>query len=63
MNNPPAFPSIGSVTNHQGMTLRDYFAGQTLIGRWDGSKESFIAEICYKMADSMLEERTKDETI
>jgi hypothetical protein len=46
------------------MTLRDYFAGQALMGiaaRGNINKEYYwnIAEQCYEMADAMLNERGK----
>ena len=44
---------------HDGMTLRDYFAGQALVGllgRQDCTLESakVVAPACYEIADSML---------
>ena len=65
----PAFPSpadrmpdgSGVCAPEYGMGLRDYFAGQALVGlcaknggRWDN------AESAYFMADAMLAKRTKD---
>ena len=43
-----------------GMTLRDWFAGQALIGAYlrYGTMES-TAETAYKVADDMLKERAK----
>ena len=47
---------------HNGMTLRDYFAGQALMGLLSsnvfGDKETF-AKHSYEMADAMLAERLK----
>jgi len=43
-----------------GMTLRDYFAGQALVGllsRSDFLRAKIIAENAYAYADAMLEER------
>ena len=43
-----------------GMTLRDYFAGQALVGllsRSDFLRSKIIAENAYAYADAMLEER------
>jgi hypothetical protein len=71
--NPPAFPRpIGSIQSHdynadqEGMTLRDYFAGQALVGilanptEGDCTSEDadFIARLCGKFADAMLAERS-----
>jgi hypothetical protein len=47
----------------QGMTLRDYFAGQVLSNvkrsTIDLDGEDIVAEGCYLMADAMLKERNK----
>ncbi len=86
MNNPPAFPSkqkalmiksehIGIASEyeieHNGMTLRDYFAAQALTGAqiWDavinGKNAQFssgvekLAEAAYAVADAMLAVREK----
>jgi hypothetical protein len=46
-----------------GMTLRDYFAGQALLGILSGRDpdsefvHSRLAGVCYKYADAMLEAR------
>ncbi len=49
--------------SNPGMTLRDWFAGQVLVGVWSDSTLSgtpkTIAEGCYEMADAMLAERAK----
>ena len=46
-----------------GMTLRDYFAGQALVGLMTKHALRFRtdedAEYCYDIADAMLKERTK----
>lgn len=85
MNNPPAFPSkqkalmiksehIGIASEyeieHNGMTLRDYFAAKALQGmfanpddgheNYDLSYDDYVKEIsscAYKMADAMLAAR------
>lgn len=50
----PAFPSHGSMgeVSHEGMTLRDYFAGQALAG-----SDTISAREAYDMADAMLAAR------
>ncbi len=66
-----AFPMPGSDQNtpQDGMSLRDYFAAQTLAGlmadsqvtsRQDETKEGFwmrIAKLCYFAADAMIAAR------
>ena len=49
-----------------GMTLRDWFAGQWLIGTavdptvdWSEATRPTIAEMAYKVADAMMEARKK----
>ena len=68
--NPQAFPhevewQVEGVTGRYpegGMTLRDYFAGQTIIGMRTNADYGYeeIAERAYKIADAMLEERVKE---
>ncbi len=67
----PAFPNsiinqnTGDHTYEEGMSLRDWFAGQALVGmgnrRWEGEdKETATqkhARACYSIADAMLEAR------
>ena len=70
--NPPAFPQhcadaldVGMV--HEGMTLRDWFAGQALPiiiqeGRpteGTGTTFDWMAQDAYRFADAMLAERAK----
>ena len=64
----PAFPNRGDNSPgfpyYDGMTLRDWFAGQVLMG--DCVQDSFCpnerrAKWCYEMADAMLAEREKSE--
>lgn len=57
----PAFPMPNS--QYQGMTLRDWFAGQALVEyaglvdfKMDGTAK-YVAQACYHMADAMLEAR------
>lgn len=52
---------------HPGMTLRDYFAGQALIGLFSHPDsipgelgfESWIGSLSYEIADAMMKEREK----
>ena len=50
-----------------GMSLRDYFAGQALVGltanyirQPENITNKIVAEECYKFADALLAEREKD---
>lgn len=48
----------------EGMTLRDWFAGQALIGiltntSYDHNEPHIIAKRAYQMTDAMLAERSK----
>lgn len=47
----------------EGMTLRDYFAGQALTGVFHGSDfdydDEIVARRCYQVADAMIAEREK----
>lgn len=75
-SNPPAFPTTmpldGWGDPNQGMTLRDWFAGQALTGMManasfpvaanqdagpNGSAIAGIAESAYNAADAMMEAR------
>jgi len=65
-NGGPAFPNLGynADQNYNGMTLRDWFAGQALAGECarTASSEMFpqnAAVAAYKIADAMLAEREK----
>lgn len=63
-NGGPAYPTQG----YEGLTLRDYFAGQAMQG-WlasypestqhpvDTHHEKMVAELSYLMADAMLKAR------
>ena len=62
-----AFPvcNEANVNNQEGMTLRDYFAGQALVA---AAKDPNCtcedsAEFCYRMADAMLKERAKAQEV
>jgi len=69
MNNEPAFPHkrVSNMYPDQfvyegGMTLRDYFAGQALIGLFQIKvTDDKRSEIAYKIADAMLAEREKGQ--
>ena len=69
--NPPAFPVPGLIETEyhgvqwptEGMTLRDYFAGQAMGGMfnggsvWGDNSPDTIAENAYVIADAMLDAR------
>lgn len=54
------------IVMHEGMTLRDYFAGQALVGILSSpsipSSEALkeIGVACYAMADKLMEEKDGD---
>jgi len=67
-NNPPAFPREYVSGGHDGMTLRDYFAGQALVGLLAARHinphdyplkraAEISAEKSYAFADAMIEAR------
>jgi len=55
-------PEFSNVDGRQGMTLRDYFAGQALIyhANWGSEHAEQAARVCYALADAMLTERGKE---
>lgn len=73
--NPKAFPRQDDIFEHGevGMTLRDYYAGQALIGivssndpavgkiaqKSNTEVQDLVAEMSYVYADAMLAERSK----
>lgn len=63
--NPSAFPVVVPQEYsfvHEGMTLRDYFAGQALAGllaHASGEAPESSPSMAYKLADAMLAEREK----
>lgn len=70
--NIPIFPLtekdyINHYLTNEGMTLRDYFAGQVLSGLYAMTndkckiKEKEIADYCYYIADLMTSARDKGE--
>lgn len=59
----PAFPTVaGQTVYSNGMTLRDWFAGQALSwaghNEWFNSDPKHVAERAYRMADAMLAARS-----
>ena len=63
-NGGPAFPvfpetSAGHAAAHQGLSLRDYFAGEALANYYtqNYSSHTDIANSAYRLADAMLEAR------
>lgn len=70
----PAFPTDARLNDtfshldqrlYQGMSLRDYFAGQALawcVAEFGGNADDMTqpAEAAYQIADAMLDEREKD---
>lgn len=78
VRNPSAFPSPGVVMQngtqqgaYEGMTLRDYFAGQFLTGIANRTTATIMVEsdpsavwrtvqLAYAIADAMLAERAKN---
>jgi hypothetical protein len=72
-DNPHAFPQFGMAFGVDpqllgGMTLRDYFAGQALVGLLASNDlrleaegiDQYVSARSYGLADAMLVERTKD---
>lgn len=58
----PAFPQpVGRMDQPvcNGMSLRDWFAGQMLTSDWPDWDDAQIARACYRMADALLAERSK----
>ena len=58
----PAFPNRGvnshGPSNYDGMSLRDWFAGQALAG-CNSDDQELVAKWCYEMADVMLAVRNR----
>lgn len=61
--NPPAFPRSYAADGHNGMSLRDWFAGLVLEGLHGIPVNKLecesVARHCYMMADALLAERQK----
>jgi hypothetical protein len=71
-DNPPAFPCVHDKHLQEGMTLRDWFAGQALAGLMSNANIPFapdyaecepaqIADASYCIADAMLAERERQQ--
>lgn len=57
-NGGPAFPAQWDDKDNEGMTLRDWFAGQALAGLAPCFEEyGDVAGHAYRLADAMLEAR------
>jgi hypothetical protein len=63
----PAFPAPAYAANitDKGMTLRDYFAGQALLGvlvspKYAQASTNDVVERAYWFADAMLDERMEE---
>lgn len=66
MSNPTAFPHVSDIIG-EGMTLRDYFAGQSLpifLNKHPADRltPEDIAKACYRQADAMLAARQEGST-
>lgn len=53
----PAYPVPTGVKERTGMSLRDWFAGQALVGLGDEYSVAAAAKIAYQYADAMLAAR------
>jgi hypothetical protein len=61
-----ADPHVGGPQQHDGMTLRDYFAAKSIPTSWsacllatDLPATDQVADLAYRFADSMLKARQK----
>jgi hypothetical protein len=63
--NPYAFPALTEDDEYNGMTLRDWFAGQALAGLLSNSNDCFnpegAARVAFEIADAMLAERERGQ--
>ncbi len=61
----PAFPQPGATQRKSGgMSLRDWFAGQALMGvlaNRGHSTPEWLAKTSYEVADAMIKERSRDD--
>jgi len=64
MKNEPAFPTSNGGSPDDGMTLRDYFAGQAMQGFLATGKSHYLDEHialdAYNLADAMLKQREEE---
>lgn len=60
---PHEYTYDGMPWTHEGMTMRDYFAAQALVGLLSAgvgqNDEHKVSEACFRVADAMLAERSK----
>ena len=61
----PAFPSTHPHGREEGMSLRDWFAGEAMQGlladrSWEAITINQVAGFSYTLADAMLKERSKE---
>ena len=54
-----AFPLESDYGSQSGMTLRDYFAGQVIVGTLACVDAEHEAKTAYQIADAMIAERAK----
>jgi len=67
--NSPAFPEACGDHFDSGLTMREYYAGQALIGLLSGTptnvalrdNAAHIASMCVVMADALLKALSKDD--
>lgn len=55
-----AFPLVAGDQAQVGMSLRDWFAGQALVGLVSDEVTASAARSAYEYADAMLTERAKE---
>lgn len=53
------FMQQDDLSRQEGMSLRDYFAGQRLVGSHGWGMPEIIAKECYEYAAALIAERTK----
>jgi len=69
-NDIPTFPSTMStetISAHEGITMRDYFAAKAMQGMlaacagWSEGQQERLAKCSYAMADEMIKEKVRKE--